>query len=304
MAARSRRESLAGVQPGDRNLYRMRLKAHHLLVAAGGCALLFAAILVGVYHTVQGRWLDNAALDGFLSTIDSEHQANVADAIARLCDPGPFLLLGFTVVAIALLRRAPRRAAAVVALLAGASTTTQILKPLLAKARFDGDVVGFDHITNPVIGAPAFPSGHATAAMSLALALVIVAPRAWRPLVAAGGALFALAVGFCLVAAGWHYPSDVVGGYLVATIWALVTLAAIKLADARWPEAGTLRTAARARAAAGLEVCAPVAACVAAAAAGIGLARVDRITQFATAHSAATLAAIGISVTAAAVVAA
>src|SRR3954452_3258456 len=111
MAARSRRESLAGVQPGDRNLYRMRLKAHHLLAAAGGCVLLFAAILVGVYHTAQGRWLDNAALDGFPSTIDSEHQKSVFDSVASLSDPGPFMLVGFTIVAVALSRGLPRRAA-------------------------------------------------------------------------------------------------------------------------------------------------------------------------------------------------
>src|SRR4051812_8870164 len=281
MAARSRRESLAGVQPGDRNLYRMRLKAHQLLVAAGSCVLLFAAILVGVYHTAQGRWLDNAALDGFLSTIDSEHQKSVVDSVASLCDPGPFMLVGFTIVAVALYRRLPRRAAAVTVLLAGASATTQLLKPVLAKARFDAHVVGFDHIINPVISAPAFPSGHATAAMSLALASVIVAPRAWRPLVAAGGALFALAVGVALVALGWHYPSDVVGGYLVATTWALVTLAALRIADAKWPEPGTLRSKARTKAPALRSALAPAAAIMAAAATGVGLARVDRITEFA-----------------------
>src|SRR5215218_4414504 len=189
------------------------------------------------------------------------------------------LLIGFTIIAVALLRRAPRRAVAVTALLAGSAATTQALKPLLAKARFDGQVVGFDHIINPVIGAPAFPSGHATAAMSLALATVIVAPRAWRPLVAAGGALFALAVGFSLVALGWHYPSDIVGGYLVATAWCLVTLAGVRMADARWPTAGTIRAAARSRAPAVRDALAPAAAVVAAAATGVGLARIDRITD-------------------------
>jgi len=43
---------------------------------------------------------------------------------------------------------------------------------------------------------------------------------------------------------------------------------------------------------------------VAAAATGVGLARIDRITDFATAHTAATLAAIAISIAAAALVAA
>src|SRR3954465_5051598 len=98
MAARGRRESLAVVEPGDRTLYWMRLKARQLLLAAAGCALLFTAILVAVYHTAQGRWLDNAALDGFLSTIDTEHQKNVVDSVASLCDPGPFMLLDFPLV--------------------------------------------------------------------------------------------------------------------------------------------------------------------------------------------------------------
>ena len=282
----------------------MRLSARQLLFSAGGCVVLFAAVLLGVYHTAQGRWLDNAALDGFLSTLDNERQKDVADAVAALCDPGPFLLIGFTLIAVALLRRCPRRAAAVTALLAGSAATTQILKPLLAKARFDGEVVGFDHLINPVITAPAFPSGHATAAMALALASVIVAPRAWRPVAAAGAALFALAIGFAIVALGWHYPSDIVGGYLVATAWCLVTLAGIRIADARWPEAGTLRAAARTRAPAPLDALAAAGAIVAAAGVGVGLARLDRITDFAAAHTTATAAAIAISVCAAALVAA
>lgn len=282
----------------------MRLGARQLLVAAGGCVLLFTAILVGVYHTVQGRWLDNAALEGFLSTLDDNRQKQVADAVAALCDPGPFLLIGFTIVGVALLRRSPRRAAAAATLLLGAAGSSQILKPLLAKARFDGDVVGFDHIVNPVIDAPAFPSGHATAAMALALAAVIVAPRALRPLVAGGGALFALAVGFAIVALGWHYPSDIVGGYLVATTWCLVTLAGMRVADTRWPEPGTLRAVARSRTPAVREAIAPVAAVVGAAAAGVGLARLDRVIDFAVAHTAATLAAMAISACAAALVAA
>jgi hypothetical protein len=140
--------------------------------------------------------------------------------------------------------------------------------------------------------------------MSLALSAVVVAPRTWRPLVAAGGALFALAVGFAVLALGWHYPSDIVGGYLVATAWCLVTLAGMRIADARWPQAGTIRAKARTRAPAIQAAAAPVVAIVAAAAAGVGLARLDRVTEFAAAHTSATLAAIVISFTAAALVAA
>ena len=277
----------------------MRLSARHLLVAAAACAAVFGAILVAVYHTAQGRWLDNSALEGFLSTLDTREQTRVTDAVAALCDPGPFALIAAALIGTALVRRSPRRAAAAAVVLFGSAVTTQLLKPLLAQARFDGSVVGFHHLVDPVISAPAYPSGHATAAMSIALAALVVVPRAARPLTAAAGALFALAVGFAIVALGWHFPSDIVGGYLVATTWCLVTLAALKAADARWPEAGTLRTAARTRAAA---AGAPAAALVAAAALGAGLARLDRLVGFADAHTSATLAAIGISLCAAVLV--
>src|SRR5215213_7145417 len=259
----------------------MRFTARQLLIGAAVCAFLFTAILVSVYHTARGRWLDNAALEGFLSTLDTSREIRFADAIARICDPLPFAMLASVAIAIGLVRSSPRRAAAAATLLLGSAATTQILKPLLAKVRFDGHVVGFDHIVDPVISAPAFPSGHATAAMALTLAALIVVPRAWRPLVAAGGVLFALAVGMSIVALAWHYPSDIVGGYLVAATWCLVILAVMRAVDARWPEPGTFRAKARNGAPAVREALAPAAAIVTAAATGVVLARLDRITGFA-----------------------
>lgn len=263
--------------------------------------LLFAAILLFVYHTAQGRWLDNAALEGFLSTLDTHRETSLADAVARLADPGPFVFFALVIAGVAVARRSPRRAVAALTLMIGAAITTQVLKPALAQARFDGSLVGSDHLVNPVIEAPAFPSGHATAAMSIALAALVVAPRAWRPLTAAAGALFALGVGFAIVALGWHYPSDIVGGYLVAAAWCLVVLAGLRAADARFSQAGSLRAAARTAAPTAL---APVAAIAGAAALGIALARLERVVGFADAHTAATAAAIGISLCAAALVAA
>jgi hypothetical protein len=82
----------------------------------------------------------------------------------------------------------------------------------------------------------AFPSGHATAAMSIALAAVLVAPPRARPFAALLGAAFALSMGFCIVSLGWHFPSDVVGGFLLATGWTLVIAAALRAAAGRWPE--------------------------------------------------------------------
>jgi hypothetical protein len=138
--------------------------------------------------------------------------------------------------------------------------------------------------------------------MAIALAAVIVAPRALRPLVAAGGALFALLIGFVIVALGWHFPSDIVGGYLVATAWCLITLAGLRAADARWPDRGAIRAAALTRAPRLRETLGPIVAITGALALGVGLARLDRLAEFADAHTATTLAAIAMTLCAAALV--
>src|SRR5205823_3505773 len=79
-------------------------------------------------------------------------------------------------------------------------------------------------------------SGHATASMSLAFAAVLVAPRLLRPAVAVAGALFTLAVSESILLLAWHFPTDVIGGYLLAMSFACVIVSALRAADARWPE--------------------------------------------------------------------
>ena len=108
-----------------------------------------------------------------------------------------------------------------------------MLKPLLAEHRA-ASLLGF----TPVASA-SWPSGHATAAMSLALACVIAAPARIRPVVGALGALFAVAVSYSFLTLGWHYPSDVIGGFLVAATWALLAIAGLRAAESRRPWAAT-----------------------------------------------------------------
>ena len=56
-----------------------------------------------------------------------------------------------------------------------------------------------------------------------------------RPTVAAVGGAFAIAVSYAILTLGWHFPSDVLGGFLVATMWTLVAIAVIAWSDLRWP---------------------------------------------------------------------
>ena len=63
--------------------------------------------------------------------------------------------------------------------------------------------------------------------MTLALCAVLAVPPRARPTTAAIGALFAIAVSYAILALGWHFPSDVIGGFLVAMMWTLLAVAVL-----------------------------------------------------------------------------
>jgi membrane-associated phospholipid phosphatase len=151
----------------------------------------------------------------------------VAEFLLHLLDPLPFVLWGAALVAIALARERPRVAFAAITVMGMAPLSSETLKPLLAHPHLQ---VGGVHI-----GAASWPSGHSSAALALALSAVLVAPARLRPLVAAVGLLFAAAVGGALLILAWHMPSDVLGGYVVATMWAALAVAALRAGERRRP---------------------------------------------------------------------
>jgi membrane-associated phospholipid phosphatase len=150
---------------------------------------------------------------------------DVANALLHLLDPLLYTIWGLALVAVALTRRRPGLALAVALVLGLAPLTAELLKPLLAHphAWVRGDWVK----------AASWPSGHATAATALALCAVLVVPSRLRPVVAALGVMFVAGVGFSLLILAWHLPSDVVGGYLVGTLWVALAVAGLRVAGAR-----------------------------------------------------------------------
>ena len=213
------RSFLAGAGPwAVSSLGRMLDTPRRLLTAAAACVVALAVLLVVVYETERGATADERALEGF-GALDRPRLVEIADAIAHAADPAPFALITLVLVAAALWRGGVVRALAAGMILVGANVTTQVLKPILANPRGTFGEYG--------VAAEAFPSGHATASMSIALVAVVVAPSRLRPLVAVGAAGFALAVGFSIVALDWHFPSDVAGGYLVAAGWCFAVLGGV-----------------------------------------------------------------------------
>jgi hypothetical protein len=147
----------------------------------------------------------------------------------RLGDPLQVGLIGLVLAGVAAARGRPRVGLLILALLALTSVSSQLLKEVLAHPRLQPIIDG-GHV-----GASSLPSGHSTAAMALALAAVFAAPRAARPAATVLGGAVALAVGSSVVALGWHFPSDVLTGYLLATGWALTLAAGLRELDRRWP---------------------------------------------------------------------
>jgi membrane-associated phospholipid phosphatase len=197
------------------------------LIAALACLAGLAATGVLAYLVPVAHSGDSQSLRGF-SALNRPRVDGLLEDVAHLADPLPYGLLGVALVAVALMRGRRRLAGLLPVVLLGSPGTSELLKPLLAHPR------PAEWLGRAQIHAASWPSGHATASMTIALCAVLVAPAVLRPLAAVGGALFALGVSFSILALLWHFPSDVVGGYLVAATWALLAVAVLR----RWPQPG------------------------------------------------------------------
>ena len=120
-----------------------------------------------------------------------------------------FVSIGGLVAGWSVYQRRLDLAAAAIVTLVGALATTEYLKPTFhARAGVPRSL------------AHGFPSGHSTIALSIGLSFVLVAPVRQRTSAAIGAALYAAGMGAALVFNAWHLPSDVGGGFCMATAWA------------------------------------------------------------------------------------
>jgi membrane-associated phospholipid phosphatase len=189
-----------------------------LLAACLASALALALLAWAVFHADGVSHLD-ARLLSHLSADRFGGLGDVANPIADLGNPLPQVLLLLTGLAVAF--RGGRYAAALagLAIFLGADLTTAVLKQALAAPRFD-PVLGWAQV-----GEAAFPSGHATAAFAMAAAWTLFVPPRWRLRVACVGFVLASLVALAVVILRYHFPSDALGGFLVASAWTCGVLA-------------------------------------------------------------------------------
>jgi membrane-associated phospholipid phosphatase len=185
------------------------------------CTAGLIAVALLAYGSVPVQRLDANLLARFVNG-SGPHSNSLASAITVLGDPPALLLMLALACAIGWVRERPRSVIAAVAVVAGANLTTQVFKIALAhphaRRLLGADGLEWD----------GFPSGHETAAVSIAIAFAFVVPVRLLPAAAALGACLAAAMGWSVLVLNWHYPSDVVGGILVAGAWGFAALAAAR----------------------------------------------------------------------------
>jgi membrane-associated phospholipid phosphatase len=144
--------------------------------------------------------------------------------------PRYYVEIGIVVVAVIVIRRRWRLAVAVVFLLAATPVAAEVLKNVLDYPRLRP----FTAPGQARISPASWPSGHTAAAAALGLALTVAVPRAVRWCAAVVGALLVAGVSADVVLSGAHFPSDALGGYLLAGICFCLIMAVSTSAPLGW----------------------------------------------------------------------
>jgi membrane-associated phospholipid phosphatase len=207
-----------------------------LLALLCAAALVVTGILAKLVPLTQQG--DARTLNGFVGA-NAPRLGPALNTVAHLADPAPYALAALALALVALLRGRRRVALAIPVLFVASGATTESLKHLLAGPRVD------EWLGDAQISATSWPSGHSTAAMTVALCAVLAAPPRLRPTVAALGGAFAIAVAYAILTLGWHFPSDVVGGFFVSATYTLLAISAIGLTEQRWPSRRGVEAATR-----------------------------------------------------------
>ena len=192
---------------------------HWLWQLSLGCALLFC---VDAYYVLSGiyTFLDRA-IELFVQGFPWGPVVYLFDAtnsIAGIWQLGVGLALAAVMIVW------DRRAGWLMFIGAGASVLDNLTKVLVARHRPPSDLV---HVLSPETGY-SFPSGHAVfytwVAVMLASALAPRLRPAVRPLLWVAAAALILVACLARVYEGVHWPTDVIGGFLLALSWSAFVL--------------------------------------------------------------------------------
>lgn len=197
------------------------------VASLGGFIVLAVAIVAGWSPAFDERLLLACRKPGATSELIGPAWWLTAARLVTNVGNGLTLLLAAVVAIVWVVRRSPRGDTLAGWWIAATGLTgfavQEWLKLGIGRAR-PAIVERFEHVATR-----SFPSGHATMSAVVYLAVAIAASkamptRAGRVAVLAGGGLLAVLVGCSRVVLGVHYPTDVLGGWLLGLGWVMLGL--------------------------------------------------------------------------------
>lgn len=209
MTATATRTKTPAKRPAPRKKKPARRGALHLftpvlaaVVAAAGVATIYRVFVL----SALGQEIDTAALRN--SEVGHERAVEIMQRALNGTSLASLVLVCVAIALIGIIRRRADLAVAAAVMVVGANATSRLLKLRLPRPELDG---------YPMPNS--FPSGHTTAAASVAFALVLVLPLAIRGLVSLIGAAYVAVIAVATVWAEWHRPSDTIAALLVVLAW-------------------------------------------------------------------------------------
>ncbi len=188
-----------------------------------GAAVAFAVLAVLAWSIPYFPWdvtIERAVQANSPSWLDT-----VTTAVSWVGFPPQSTIIDAVVVAGIFLVGRRREAALALFAAAGSAALWFLVAPLVHRPRPSPDLV---HVA-ATIPFGSFPSGHVlnlTAFFGCLLYLAVTRLRAGplRALVVVVCAALVAAIGFARVSSGEHWPSDVLGGYLLGSLWLALTV--------------------------------------------------------------------------------
>lgn len=216
------------------------LRRFILFYASGAALLLGACVFAVIAEESRLRHWDDSVLRAFRSADDPALPRGprwVASMMRDATALGGGVILTVTALATIgtlLLRRARRTALAITLACLGGVTLNVGLKALVERPR-PAVVPAFIEATTT-----SFPSGHsllsATIYLSIAGLLTLHASRRTAAFAIGLALLLTALVGVSRIFLGVHYPSDVLGGWIIGTAWSFLC---IEIAARKLPPRGT-----------------------------------------------------------------
>jgi len=193
--------------------------SRHLLAPMAVAAL--ATLAVPALYQVAVRTTLGQQIDTIVMRGADVHHAQVTEVLERTLNNtslASLVLVCLFAAVFGVVRRRLDLALGAALLVIGANLTTQLIKTQVPRPDLDGSAMP-----------NSFPSGHTTAAASVAFAVILVLPQALRGMVALVGFTYVAVIAVATVWAEWHRPSDTVAALLVTLAWGAFAVLVIRL---------------------------------------------------------------------------